>query len=217
MNCKIVHSIIQDYLDGRLATLDRNEFVRHVNVCADCEAEVLVYREMFASLGDMGRHEAPASIANSVILQLKHDGFIYKPRKSALRKTVDGFLSWPAGLKYPLAAGIVVAALYIPIATLLGLARGSVSTATGAMAGAFLFVREALGSVEYIARFVGGFSAYLRAAKTVIVAFASFVTGEGLWLMGVGLAAVVAAIFVVMIITKRKRGSGHATHATFSF
>lgn len=216
MNCKTVDSITQDYLDGRLATLDRNEFVRHVNMCADCEEKVLAYREMFAALGDIGRHECPASVGNSVILQLKHEGYIYEPRMSPLRKAGHIFMSWPAGIRFPLAAAFVVAVLYIPIAALLGLARGSVSTATGAMTSAFLFLRDALGSVDYIARFLDGLNAYGRAAKTVITAFASLLTGEGLWVLGAGCAIVAAAILVVMVL-KRKRGSGDATHATFSF
>jgi biopolymer transport protein ExbB/TolQ len=62
MNCENAQNLVQPYLEGRLATLERNEFVRHVTGCAACEAEVIAYREMFETLREMPRLERGLSV-----------------------------------------------------------------------------------------------------------------------------------------------------------
>ena len=37
MNCETAKNLVQPYLEGRLPTLERNEFVYHVTECGVCE------------------------------------------------------------------------------------------------------------------------------------------------------------------------------------
>jgi anti-sigma factor RsiW len=65
---------MQTYLEGRLPTLERNEFVYHVTECASCESEVIEYRDVFRLLREMPRLEAPTRLNVAVMAHLHAEG-----------------------------------------------------------------------------------------------------------------------------------------------
>ncbi len=50
MNRCARQSLVQDYLDGLLGPAEAAEFERHAAGCADCHAEIALYRRVFAAL-----------------------------------------------------------------------------------------------------------------------------------------------------------------------
>jgi hypothetical protein len=165
-----------------------------------------MYREVFTGLREMGRHHAPISLTTSVIAQLKVDGRIYERKVSLTQKLLSRFLSMPGLAKYPLAAGIVVAALYAPIAAVLSVSGGSLGGVSGLITQAVVQTRNALTSVSFLAGFFDSISAYSRATKTV---FQAVVTSAGgnLMLFSVGLASLMAIVFVISFVAKRSKRS----------
>jgi len=90
VNCEAARGIIQDYLERRLAILDRNEFVRHVNECRACEEELAGYRDVFSYLGGMKPLSPPPGFQNAVISQLKSEGYVHEPKLSAVGRGLAG-------------------------------------------------------------------------------------------------------------------------------
>jgi len=212
MNCQTVTNSIQEYLEGRLPRLERNEFVTHVSECASCEAEVLQYREVFGGLREIGRLEAPTRISRAVIAHLKAEGQIYETPVPATVRVFERFLALPGVARYPLAAALVVAILYVPLAALLGLARGSVTSATGMLTGAYATAHDALSGVSMFATLFDALGSYARAFKAVHAALVSLTSaaGENFWFLGIGLVLLSTAFLAVMMIARRKRSSRHA-------
>jgi hypothetical protein len=207
MNCETAKNLIQPYLEGRLATLERNEFVYHVTECAACERDVIAYREVFQSLRDLPRLEAPARIAVGVLAQLRAEGLVYEPRFSVVRRVTDGFLALPAKVRYPMAAFAVIALMYLPVAVLLGTAGASIAGAAESLARAVVWVRG------MVAEFPGvsALDTYVRAGRTIVHA-AGEVVSPVTWLVVVAVVAV--AVYSMLRILRGKRHSGHAL---FSF
>ncbi|MCH7548779.1 MAG: zf-HC2 domain-containing protein [Candidatus Krumholzibacteriota bacterium] len=212
MNCQRVIDSVQEYLEGRMPRLERNEFVSHVSECTACEEEVLHYREVFGGLRELERFEAPSRVSRAVIAHLKADGRIYEASVPAFARAVERFLALPALARYPLAAALLVAILYVPLAALLGLARGSVTSVTEVLTGAYITVHAALSGVSLFATFFDALGSYARAFKAVhgaVVALASN-AGESFWLLGIALVIVSAAVLGVTMVARRKRSSHHA-------
>ncbi len=135
---------MQDFLDARLVVLERNEVVRHVDECAECEQELLAMRDVYVGLNDMrNTYQPPRGFSNSIVSQLKADGVIRKPQRSPLAKAADRFLGLPAFARYPLAASLVVAALYLPVTAALGLAPEAMGNFSLIVANALLSLRDA--------------------------------------------------------------------------
>lgn len=211
MNCQTAQSIMQEYLERRLVILDRNEFVRHVSDCAACGIELAAYREVFTILGDAEREEVPRGFQNAIISQLKAEGVVHQPRVPAFRRWLTAFLDLPGLAKYPLAASVVVAALYFPLIVILGHAKGFTVKATVFMTNTLLFVREALGDIAFLERVCDSLSSYAKAGKAVFSACLSLVSsaGENLWFVSIG---IVVALMLVLAISRfiKKRSSQHA-------
>jgi hypothetical protein len=216
MNCKTVRSCVQEYLEGRLPTLERNEFVHHVSECAACEDEVLAYREIFGGLRSLERVEAPPRVSRAVLAHLRADGRIYETPVPVVSRILERFFSLPALLRYPLAASLLIAILYVPLAALLGVMRGSVTSATDVVTNLYTTVHGALSGVSAFATFFDALESYARAFSAVRGAATAFAAaaGENLLLVVVGLLVVCTGVVAATIIARRKRGSHHAT---FSF
>jgi len=211
VNCTTVRGIIQEYLEGRLSQLDRNELVSHVDKCAACEEEVLAYREMFGVLRGLPRHEAPRRVTNAVMAHLAAEGVFKTPVASS--SPLERFLSLPAAARYPLAAAIVITALYIPLAAALGMMRGSVTSVTGRIAEAYLAVQGAMGGMAVLATFFETLSTYARAIRTVLQAFGSLVSrGEGTWVVAIAIA-IVLSVALAFLIGRRRKSVHHATYS----
>lgn len=207
MNCETTKNLIQPYLEGRLATLERNEFVYHVTECAACERDVIAYRELFQSLRDLPRLEAPGRLAVGVLAQLRAEGLVYEPRFSAVRRVTDGFFGLPARIRYPVAALAVISILYIPVALVLGNAGRSIAGLAESVARAVVWTRG------IVTDFPGtsAFDTYVRAARTIVHAAGAVVSPvTGLMIVGV----VGVAVYSMSRILRRKRHSGNAI---FSF
>lgn len=214
MNCDFVRTHIQDYLDGRLVALDRNAFVRHVDECPACEAEVMAYREVFSFLRDeMRREPAPPRVRYGVLSRLRAEGRFYEPHVPALLRVLERFLALPAAAKYPLAAVALVASLYFPLAALLGLARGFAISYTDFMTRTYSVVSDAVGGVSLIGRLIDNLTEYARVLKAVVEAFAvTAQSAEGLWLLGALVAGALGIALAVSVVARRKRSAHHVSH-----
>jgi anti-sigma factor RsiW len=203
MNCENTQNLVQPYLEGRLATLERNEFVHHVTECASCEAEVLAYREVFDALREMPRFEAPSRLSVAVMAHLRAEGLAHEPRFSVVRRLSDRFFALPSWIRYPSTALFVIALLYIPVGLWLGNADHSIVELAGSLARSVVWVRGK------VAAFPGmtAFETYARAVRTVVHATGAVVSPVT-WLIVTGV--VIAAFFSVSRILRRKRQSGHA-------
>lgn len=207
MNCATAKNLIQTYLEGRVATLERNEFVHHVTECGACEREVIAYRELFQSMRDLPRLEAPGRLSVGVMAALRAEGLVHEPRFSVLRRVTDRFLAMPGQIRYPLAALLVIVFLYIPVALALGNAGSSIAGAAETLARGVVWARGLAAEFPSVA----GFDIYARAARTIVHA-AGEVVSPVMWLAVVAIAA--GALYTMARIVRRKRQSGHAV---FSF
>ncbi len=203
MNCETATSLMQSYLEGRLPTLERNEFVYHVTECAACETEVIAYRNVFRCLREMPRFEAPSRLGVAVMAHLHAEGLIHEPRFPWLRRAVQRYAAIPAGVRLPLTAGILIAALYLPVALILSGTRGSLAGTAEEFARGVLWIQNLFGSLSV----VSALEPYLRAVRTVFAAVSAYVSP-------VMLLAAIAVVAVIVISTmrpgRRKRPSGHA-------
>lgn len=211
MNCETTRSIIQDYLERRLVQLDRHEFLRHIDECASCERELVNYRDVFTFLGKMEACEPPRGFQNAVVSQLKSEGHIYQPKVRPVRRWAAAFLGLPSPAKYPLAAIVVIAALYFPLKLVFGFA-GEAAGKTAVLATNLLVtLRDALGEVSFLTRLWDVLCGYGRAFQTVFEALVSLISssGDGLWLLG-GFAVI--ALSAILVITRllKKRSSHNA-------
>jgi len=202
MNCQIVRNVVQEYLEGRLAALDRNEFVHHVDQCKSCEDEVLAYRAVFTDLRRMGRFEAPSGLETVVMAELREQGLVREKKIPLLSRLLDGFLALPAFARYPLAAAGVIIALYAPVTLVLGRFREAVGIATGMIADGYLFAQNALGSISAVARVCETLASYAKAQ-----ALASLASQGIIMSLGVGF---LAALLITIRWFGRKRSSHNA-------
>jgi len=194
---------MQSYLEGRLATLERNEFVYHVTECAACESEVIEYRDVFRCLRDMPRLDPPPRLGVAVMAHLHAEGLIHEPRFPWARRVADQYFGIPTRVRYPLTAALLVAVLYVPVAVILSGTRGSLAGAAEGFARAILWVQGTIASLGAVA----AFEPYVRVTRTVFTAVAAYVSP------GMLIAAAIIAAVIVMSATRhgrRKRPSGHA-------
>ena len=203
MNCETATNLVQPYLEGRLATLQRNEFVYHVTECGACEREVIAYRELFHTLRDLPRAEAPSRLSVGVLATLRAEGLVHEPRFSVLGRFTDHFLALPGQLRYPLAALFVIAFLYVPVALVLGNLGSSIAGAAESLARGVVWTRGLAADLPSVA----GFDTYVRAARTIVHA-AGAVVSPVTWLIVI--VVVVGALYSMSRILRRKRQSEHA-------
>jgi hypothetical protein len=199
---------MQPYLEGRLPTLERNEFVYHVTECAACEREVIAYRDVFRGLREMGRFDAPDRVGISVMAHLRAEGLIHEPRFPVAHRALDAFLAVPASLRYPVSALVVIVLLYAPVALILSGGRDWIAGVTEGFARGVLWVQQATASMVT----VGAVELYVRIVRTVVHAAAAVVSPAML------LAAAIVAGMIIYLTTRvgrRKRPSGHAMFITF--
>lgn len=210
MNCETVKKLNQDYLERRLAQLDRNEFLRHINDCTSCERELVNYRDVFTFLGSMTREAPPRGFQNAVISQLKSEGVVHQPKIPPLERWVTAFVGLPGAAKYPLAAAIVVAALYFPLKLAFSLAEGVVGKATVLVTGWLVSAGNTVGEASFLTQLWDVLSGYARAAGTVLGAVTTLLSSSGgLWFLGGGAAVVLSAILLITRVV-RKRSSHNA-------
>lgn len=203
MDCQTAQNLMQTYLEGRLASLERNEFVYHVTECAACESEVIEYRDLFRCLKEMPRLDAPPRIGVAVMAHLRAEGVIHEPRFPWAHRALDQYFAVPARVRYPLTAALLIAVLYAPVALILSGTRGSLAGAAEGFARAVLWIQGTLASLGTVA----AFEPYVRAVRTVFGAV-SAVVSPGMLIA----AALVAAVIVLSAARhgRRKRPSGHA-------
>jgi hypothetical protein len=212
VKCTTVNNIVQDYLEARLPVLDRNEFVRHVSECAECEAAVLAWREVFSRLRRIERVRAPERVSRGVMSHLRAEGLVHEPRVPAPRRLVARFLALPAVTKYPLAAALVVATLYVPLAAVLGLAGGSYGSYTEALTSAYGTVEGALRGVSFLSRVLDSLANHVRAAGAVAQALVSVLASAGVERLLLGGALVVgSAALAASWLARRKRAARNVT------
>lgn len=211
MNCRFVRDNIQDYLEGRLVALDRNEFLRHVDECPACEEEVMAYRELFAGLRSIERCDAPPGLQGVVISKLKQDGVVYERKVPVVVRAAEAFMGMPAMARYPLAAVLVVTCLYFPLAALLGLTRGFAVSFTDFVTDVYMVTTRAIGGIEFFERLLDSFATYVKAigalGRTLGVA-----AGENAWLVGVAAATMLTIVLIVSMVARRKRSAHDATY-----
>lgn len=203
MNCETAQSLMQSYLEGRLPTLERNEFVYHVTECAACESEVIEYRDVFRCLREMPRLEAPTRLGVGVMAHLRAEGLIHEPRFPWARRALDRYFAVSARVRYPVTAVVLIAVLYAPVALILSGTRGSIAGAAEGFARAILWIQGTLASIAT----VSALEPYVRVARTVFSAAGAYVS-PGMLIA----AAIIAAIIVLTAARhgRRKRPSGHA-------
>ena len=204
MNCETAKNLMQPYLEGRLPTLERNEFVYHVTECGACETEVLAYRQVFRALRSMERFEAPSRIQVGVLAHLQAEGLIHEPRFPLFRRVLDAFLDLPARVRYPVAALAAVAVMYLPVGFILAGTRGSIAGIAETLARGVLWLQGVFGGVSTRTNV----EPYTRAARTVTHAAAEVISPVAAMLLVVALVAVVA--LAAARILRRKKPSGHA-------
>jgi len=170
VNCETTKTLIQDYLDRRLVQLDRHEFLRHIDECAACERELVSYRDVYTFLGSMESVEPPRGFQNTIISQLKSEGRIYEKKVSLARRWVGGFLALPGIAKYPLAATLVIAALYLPLKLILAMAGGATVRTTVFMTEALVSLRDAMGDATVLTRVWDTLTGYARVLQTILSA-----------------------------------------------
>ena len=205
MNCQTVKKLNQDYLERRLAQLDRNEFLRHINECASCERELVNYRDVFTFLGAMTPVEPPRGFQNAVISQLKSEGVVHQPKIAPLRRWARGFLGLPGVAKYPLAAAVVVAALYLPLRLAFSLAGGAAGKATVLATNWLVSLGNALGEVSFLTGLWDVLNGYGRALSTVLGAVSTLLSSSGgLWIAGVGAVVALSAILLITRVVRRR-------------
>lgn len=209
MNCETVRKLSQDYLERRLAQLDRHEFLRHVDECSSCERELVGYRDVFTFLGTMRAMEPPRGFQNAVVSRLKSEGLIHRPRVSPLRRWADAFLSLPGPAKYPLAAIVVVAALYVPLKVAFSRAGGAAGKVVVLAADWLVSAADAMREVSFFTRFWDLLGDYARASATVLGALAKVLPSGTGWLLGGGAVVALSAILLVTRVL-RKRSSHNA-------
>jgi anti-sigma factor RsiW len=203
MNCETAKNLMQLYLEGRLATLERNEFVYHVTECAACEAEVIEYRDLFRCLREMPRFDAPPRIGVAVLAHLRAEGVIHESRFPWAQRMRDRYFSVPARLRYPATAAVLVMMLYVPVAIILAGTRGSLASVAEQFARAVLWIQDLFTSLVSVA----ALEPYVRTVRTVFNAVAAYVSP------GMLIAAALIAAVIVLSATRygrRKRPSGHA-------
>ena len=203
MNCETAKNLVQPFLEGRLATLERNEFVHHVTECGSCEREVIAYRELFHTLRELPRVEAPSRLSVGVLATLRAEGLVYEPRFSVLQRVTDRFLALPGHLRYPLAALFVIAFLYVPVGLVLGNLGSSIAGAAESLARGVVWARGLGGDLPSVV----GLDTYVRAARTIVHA-AGVVVSPLTWLVVIGVVA--GALYSMSRILRRKRQSEHA-------
>jgi hypothetical protein len=210
VNCQTVKKLNQDYLERRLAQLDRNEFLRHINECTSCERELVNYRDVFTFLGSMKPVETPRGFQNAVISQLKSEGVVHQPKITPVKRWANAFVGLPGAAKYPLAAAIVVAALYLPLKLAFSLAGGAAGKAIVLVTAWLVSVGDAMGEVSYLTRLWDVLSGYGRALETVLSAMSTLLSSSGgMWVLGVGAAVALSAILLITQVV-RKRSSDNA-------
>jgi anti-sigma factor RsiW len=204
MNCETAKNLIQAYLEGRLPRLERNEFVYHVTECGACETEVLEHRQVFRALRSLERFEAPSRIQVGVLAHLRAEGKIHEPSFPLLRRVLDAFLDLPARVRYPLAALVAVAVMYLPVGFILTGTRGSLAGVAEALGRGVLWLQDLLGGIAV----KEDVEPYARTARTVGHAAAEVVSPVAVLLL------VVAALTIVGYVSarfmRRRRSSGHA-------
>ena len=204
MNCETAKNLIQPYLEGRLPTLERNEFVYHVTECGACETEVLKYRQLFRGLRSLERFDAPSRIQAGVLAHLQAEGLIHEPRFPVIKRALDRFLDLPAKVRYPAAAMAAVALMYLPVGFILAGTRGSIAGATESVARGVLWLQSTAGDMS--AR--TNVEPYSRAARTVSHAAVEAFSPLAGFMVVVAVVAVVA--FMAARIVRRKKPSGNA-------
>ncbi len=207
MNCETTKNLIQPYLEGRLPTLERNEFVYHVTECGACETDVLEYRRVFRLLREMERLEVPSRIEVGVMAQLRADGLVHEPRFPLFKRLLDRFLDTPARVRYPVAALAAVMVMYLPVGFVLAGTRGSIAGVTEGVARGVLWLQGALTGLFTRANV----EPYSRAARTVTHAAAEVISPLAAMLLVLALVGIVAYM-AARVVRRKKTG-----HALFTF
>lgn len=203
MNCETAKNLMQAYLEGRLATLERNAFVYHVTECAVCESEVIEYRDVFRCLRELPRLEAPSRLGVAVLAHLHAEGLIHEPRFPWAHRVLGRYFAVPARVRYPATAVLLIAILYTPVALILSGTRGSIAGTAEGFARAVLWIQGTVASLGTIAVL----EPYVRVARTVFGAVTAYVSP------GMLIAAALVAAVILLAATRhgrRKRPSGHA-------
>jgi hypothetical protein len=166
---------------------------------------------MFAGLRELEHFDAPPGLSGVVVSQLKDTGVIYERPVPLLVRAAQRFFALPGLARYPLAAAIVVACLYFPVAALLGLTRGFAASFTGFVTDLYAVASNAVGGLALMERLVDSFGRYAKAFGALARAL-NYAAGENAWLVGIVAATLLTIILIVSMVTRRKRSAQHATY-----
>ncbi len=70
MDCKVVNSKIQGYLDGELSSKQKEKFDAHLHECASCAAEVKSFQMISSEAADLEKQAVPDDLWQKIALGL---------------------------------------------------------------------------------------------------------------------------------------------------
>jgi len=123
---------VQDFLDGELVPAEREAFVAHMAACADCAAQLEVYRVVFHRLASLPLLEPTPSLSDRVLAEILPS----RPGR------------WVRALGWAYAATVGASLFAIAAAIVLPAPRtwthGLVADATRSLVGSFMFVLKSV-------------------------------------------------------------------------
>jgi anti-sigma factor (TIGR02949 family) len=205
VDCKSVSNMIQDYLEGELSRSERARLEKHLRRCGTCSEEADRYRKVFSLLSNVTLEDAPLGFENAVMGRL---GGAELGRKRVSRLRWVGLGSEPLAkkIRYPLAAAVVLFAVYFPLIVICGgikEAGGRIAVwVSGLLVGASSAVRE-FGVIYRLAEVL---KRDLRVLDTVFDAVAPYLwaSGEDALFAGAGIVAL-TIVFAILYRSIRKR------------
>jgi predicted anti-sigma-YlaC factor YlaD len=216
MNCTHAQKIMQEYLEGALGTLDTAGFEEHVRRCESCAREVEAMRGVFSLLGELEPEDVPAGFEDAVIARVKPFRRARTAHEaSRLRWVGTGSQPLTRAIRYPLAAVVVLLAVYFPFIVL----RGGIREATGSlvvMAGeAIVSINQTIQEFGVFYRLIEVLKVDLRIAQTVFSALTSLAWSTGETVLLPGLVLIAGIIIGVLVIKNAHRRRPH--NAPYSF
>jgi hypothetical protein len=214
MNCKNVHKLIQDYIDGRLAADERKLVGSHIDGCAKCARELRELDTLATLLGRMALEPAPQGFADRIIAKLKAGGQIVEP---AAAVATGGLFRWTRDrFKVSLAGAMLLLLAIALFPATIGPLEGMVGKGTVLVTDTYLQVQERAADADILTRVLDSLQKNLRTLKTVVLAGFSLLARAGELFMIPALATIflltLAVLFFLRMSNKRS-----AQHATYSF
>lgn len=212
MQCNETYELIQDFVDGRLNSREREGLTAHVASCAGCAAQLEEYRVLATMLDEhMTPEPVPPGFADGVIATLKAAGRIAEARVHRRR-----VFAWvPTPLRVPVAAVVMALIAIAVFPATVGLLEVAVGKGTVLVTDTYIEIQEKATDVGVFTKFVVNLQKNLHMLKTVVLAAVSLIARAGEMFMIPALALIIALTTGVVLFVRSQRRSAH--HASFSF